>query len=165
MIYLEPVSIEQEQTLHNIMQFYIYEFSQYIPTIKLEDNGSYKPFNLEQYWKNEHLHAFFIKVDSELIGFALVECGLNEPHSINEFFVMKKYAGKGYGGMAAKELFSMFEGSWKITQIQNNYPAQAFWRKVINQYTNGDYKEYYDENHRSIQEFRSKSMDGHSKLI
>lgn len=157
MVILDPVSIEQEQILHNIMQFYIYEFSQYIPAIRLEENGSYKPFNLKNYWENENAHAFFIKVDSELVGFAIVERGVNDdPHSINEFFVMKKFIGKGYGAIAATELFKKFPGNWKITQIHNNYPAQAFWRKVINQYTNGDYTEYYDEKRRSIQEFSSK---------
>lgn len=156
MIYLEDVTPDQEQTLHHIMQFYIYEFSQYIPAIKLEENGSYKPFDLSVYWSSENHHAFFIKNESELVGFALVECGINEePHSINEFFIMKKFNGKGYGGVVAQKLFDMFPGSWKITQISNNYPAQAFWRKVVNKYTNGHYYEYYDEKRRSIQEFNT----------
>ncbi|WP_442593548.1 GNAT family N-acetyltransferase [Neobacillus sp. D3-1R] len=157
MITLEKITESEEQTLHNLMQFYIYEFSNYIPAIKLEDNGSFKPFELNQYWQQEHYHAYFIKAESELIGFALVEEGTNgEPHSINEFFVMKKYSGKGHGAIAAMTLFDEYKGKWKITQISNNYPAQAFWRKVIYVYTNGDYREYYDERRCSIQEFISE---------
>jgi predicted acetyltransferase len=156
MLTVEKVTEHQEQTLHNIMQFYIYEFSKFIPAIKLEDNGAYKPFDLQNYWNNDLFHAYFIKVENELIGFALVETGISGlPHSINEFFVMKKFSGKGYGAIAATILFDRFRGNWKITQIANNYPAQAFWRKVIHEYTNGNYKEYYDEHHRSIQEFIS----------
>lgn len=159
LLIIEKVTYNQEQILHNIMQFYIYEFSRFIPAIKLEDNGAYQPFDLTSYWQQKNEHAFFIKNHSELIGFALVESGTNgEPHSINEFFVMKKYNGKGYGAMAAIKLFTMFPGSWKITQIPNNYPAQAFWRKVINQYTNGNYYEYYDSKRRSIQEFNSEGV-------
>jgi predicted acetyltransferase len=157
--YLEPVNIEQEQILHNIMQFYIYEFSKFIPAIKLESNGAYQPFDLKSYWVNENEHAFFLKADTELVGFALVECGLNgEPHSINEFFVLKKFNGKGYGSQAAVMLFDQFPGKWQITQIANNYPAQAFWRNVINKYTNGHYTEYYDEKRRSIQEFTTDGL-------
>jgi predicted acetyltransferase len=157
MLFLERVTSDKEQILHNIMQFYIYEFSRFIPSIKLEDTGAYRPFDLTSYWKQENEHAFFIKLNNELIGFALVECGKNgEPHSINEFFILKKYNGKGYGALAAIKLFNMFPGSWKITQIPNNYPAQAFWRKVINQYTSGNYFEYYDSKRRSIQEFNSE---------
>lgn len=159
LLIIEKVTYNQEQILHNIMQFYIYEFSRFIPAIKLEDNGAYQPFDLTSYWQQKNEHAFFIKNHTELIGFALVESGINgEPHSINEFFVMKKYNGKGYGAMAAIKLFTMFPGSWKITQIPNNYPAQAFWRKVINQYTNGNYYEYYDSKRRSIQEFNSEGV-------
>jgi predicted acetyltransferase len=160
MLILERVNSDKEQILHNIMQFYIYEFSRFIPAIKLEENGAYQPFDLTTYWQHKNKHAFLIKIHTELIGFALVECGVNgEPHSINEFFVMKKYNGKGYGAIAAMKLFSMFPGSWKITQISNNYPAQAFWRKVINQYTNGNYYEYYDSKHRSVQEFTSDGIE------
>jgi predicted acetyltransferase len=159
MLFLERVTPDREHILNNIMQFYIYEFSNFIPAIKLEENGTYQPFNLSSYWQQNNEHAFFIKLRDELIGFALVECGINgDPHSINEFFVVRKYNGKGYGSVAAKKLFNMFPGPWKITQISTNYPAQAFWRKVINQYTNGNYYEYYDSKRRSIQEFNSEGV-------
>jgi predicted acetyltransferase len=161
MINLVSVTKEQEQTLHNIMQFYIYEFSSYIPAIKLEENGAYSPFNLEDYWTTEDHYAFLIKDDTELVGFALLKTGLHEEHHyINEFFIMKKFSGKGYGAAAAKSLFDRFPGKWKITQIHNNYPAQAFWRKVVNDYTNGFYKEYYDEKRRSVQEFTTPNKEG-----
>lgn len=157
MISLERVPYSQEQTLHNMMQFYIYEFSQFITSIKLEDNGTYKPFDLKDYWNNENFHPFFIKKEGEIVGFVLVELGEDDsPHSINEFFIMKKFNGKGYGSIAAREIFTKFKGKWQITQIANNYPAQAFWRKVINEFTEGHYVEYYDQNRRSIQEFTSK---------
>jgi predicted acetyltransferase len=166
MVYLERITKEHEQTLHNLMQFYIYEFSKFIPAIKLEKNGAYSPFDLKNYWEDEYFHAFLIKLDTELIGFALIECGTEStPHSINEFFVLKKYSGKGFGSQAAIEVFNRFPGAWKITQISNNYPAQAFWRKVIMDYTNDTYSEYYDENHRSIQEFdtTARGNDIHEK--
>ena len=52
-----------------------------------------------------------------------------------------------------REVFDMFPGKWKVTQIQKNYPAQAFWRSVIGNYTNGNFSESYDEKRKSIQEF------------
>jgi predicted acetyltransferase len=139
----------------------MYDFSKFIPSIKLGETGTYQPFNLKTYWENENEHPFFIKHSSELIGFALVECGIDdEPHSINEFFIMKNHSGKGYGSIAAADLFERFPGRWKITQIPNNYPAQSFWRKVVNEYTNGNYSEYYDENRLSIQEFDTVNKVG-----
>ncbi|MGG3562987.1 GNAT family N-acetyltransferase [Neobacillus rhizosphaerae] len=158
MIELVRVLKEEEQCLHNLMQFYIYEFAQYLPTITLEENGLYKPFDLTPYWSRPNLHPFFIKKENELIGFALVESASEtEPNTILEFFIIRKYNGKGFGKLVATRLFNMFPGKWQITQIEKNYPAQAFWRSTISSFTNGNYSEKYDEKRRSIQEFEIKS--------
>jgi predicted acetyltransferase len=154
MIELVRVLKEEEQILHNLMQFYIYEFTQYLPTITFEEKGLYKPFDLTPYWSSPNLHPFFIKKEDELIGFALVESATEtEPNTILEFFIIRKYNGKGFGKLAATKLFTMFPGKWHITQIEKNYPAQAFWRSTISSFTKGNYSEKYDEKRRSIQEF------------
>ena len=41
----------------------------------------------------------------------------------------------------AHRLFAEFPGRWSIGQEADNYPAQAFWRKVIDAYTNGNFIE------------------------
>ncbi|WP_316568666.1 GNAT family N-acetyltransferase [Neobacillus sp. YIM B06451] len=156
MINLVRVKKEEEETLHHLMQFYIYEFAALKPEIKLEQDGTYKRFDLTSYWVEPNRHPFFIKLDDELIGFALVATGNEEnPNSIEEFQVIRKYNGFGYGRQAALKLFSMFPGRWRITQIEANDPAKAFWRKVIGQYTNGSYSETTDANRRTIQEFKN----------
>ncbi|WP_232699163.1 GNAT family N-acetyltransferase [Brevibacillus daliensis] len=157
-ITLEKVTLEEESILQNLVQFYKYEFSIYLDTIKLNDKGLFKPFNLEDYWTKSNYHPFFIKVDGELAGFVLVRSETNtEPNSIEQFFTMKNYNGKGVGRKAAKRIFDMFPGKWKIIQIQKNYPAQAFWRSVISDYTNDNFHERYDEEdaRSSVQEFET----------
>lgn len=159
MINLIKVTQQEEQTLHHIMQFYIYEFSKYMPVITLETTGKYQPFDLGAYWNDENLHAYFIKKEEELIGFALIKSEtMTSPNTINEFFVIQKYAGRGFGKIAATKLFTMFPGKWYITQSERNYPAQAFWRGLISTYTNGDFSEKYDEKRRSVQEFDTKMI-------
>ncbi|MFZ7943549.1 GNAT family N-acetyltransferase [Neobacillus sp. 19] len=159
MIKLMKVMKEEEHILHNLMQFYIYDFSQYLSAITLEHDGSYKPFDLTPFWVNPNLHPFFIKKEDELIGFALVESATEtEPNAIQEFFIIRKYAGKGYGKIAATQIFSLFPGKWFVTQVERNYPAQAFWRSTISAYTGGNYRERYDQKRRSIQEFDTNSL-------
>lgn len=154
MIKLVKVSKDEANILHNLMQFYIYEFGQFIPTITLENNGAYKPYDLTLFWDSPNHHPFFIKKDDELIGFALVESSADEePSSILEFFIIRKYAGKGFGKIAAHQIFTMFPRIWEITQIEKNYPAQAFWRSTISKFTGGKYKERTDDSKRLIQEF------------
>ncbi|RHW38027.1 GNAT family N-acetyltransferase [Neobacillus notoginsengisoli] len=154
MLTLIKVDKNQEETLHHLMQFYFYDFSVFKPEIRLETDGTYKRFQLDEYWADEHHHPFFIQLEDELIGFALVTAGLGQSsNSIEEFHIIRKYTGHGYGKIAAQQLFAMFQGKWRITQIQANEPAKAFWRKTIRSYTGGDYTEHTDDHGRTIQEF------------
>lgn len=156
MISITRVLKEEENILHNLMQFYIYEFSQFLPVITLEGDGSYKKFDLTSYWNSPNHHPFFIKHKDEFIGFALVKSATDsEPNSMEEFFVIRKYSGKGFGKIAATDIFKQFPGKWQVTQIEKNYPAQAFWRSTVSKFTSGNYSERYDENRKSIQEFTS----------
>lgn len=154
MVILVKVKQREEEVLHNLIQFYIYEFTRFNKQIQLEMDGKYKPFNLEKYWNEKEYHAFFVKSGEELAGFALVEEGQGDaPSVIEEFLILRKFHGKGLGKIAAQQLFSMFPGKWEVHQIENNYPAQAFWRKTIKEYTSNTFTERYDEYRRSIQEF------------
>ncbi|TSB47549.1 GNAT family N-acetyltransferase [Alkalicoccobacillus porphyridii] len=136
------------------MQFYIYEFSEYLDDINIEGNGKFEPFKLDGYWSEQHLTPLFIKVDQQLAGFVLLEATSDSsPNSINEFFVLKPYTRKGIGRKAAFEVFKRWRGNWVVAQLKENKPAQAFWKKVIHEYTNGEYETLEDHEKRSIQSF------------
>ncbi|WP_226676645.1 GNAT family N-acetyltransferase [Mesobacillus jeotgali] len=152
MIDLVRVKQEDEAILHNLIQFYIYEFTVF-QDIKLEENGSFVPFDLKPYWSEPDLHAYFMIYNGELAGFAMVESG--DPNVILEFFIMRKFYRRGFGKIAAFKLFDQFPGKWSITQVEKNEPARNFWRKVIGDYTSGNYIEMFDDFNRSIQEFNT----------
>lgn len=160
-IEIQKVKLEEKRILQNIIEFYIYEFSRFVNIIELNEEGRYGYDGLNDYWVNPDRHPFFIRVSGKLAGFALVHAAeakqdqQSPTHSIREFFVLQKYSGSGVGKVVAKRIFDLFPGQWEVTQIKQNYPAQAFWRSVISEYTNGKYKERYDEHRRSVQEFHS----------
>jgi predicted acetyltransferase len=149
----------QKDIIHNLSQFYLYEFSNYMPIIKLEGNALYGGLpDLDDYLNLENRTAFIIQVDDELAGFVLVKKGHDDiPNEIGEFFVVKKFSNKGIGKTVATRIFDRYPGKWLIHQMWNNYKAQAFWRNVVNTYTNGNYREYYDERRRPHQEFIAKN--------
>jgi predicted acetyltransferase len=157
-ITIDKVLIEEKQVLGNLFEFYNYEFSKYLDSLELQDDGRFGFEPLDSYLSEPHFYPYFIRVNNRLAGFVIVKSedknGVSF-NSIEQFFVMKKYEGKGIGKYVAKEIFDRFPGEWKVTQVQKNYPAQAFWRSTINEYTKGDYREYYDERRRSVQEFRN----------
>ena len=74
--------------------------------------------------------------------------------SMAEFFIMQKYRREGIGKEAARQLFTLHKGDWQVHQRENNIPAQEFWRKVINKYTDGQFSERL-ESGRRVQNFRS----------
>lgn len=158
MISLVPVKQEDERILHNIMQFYIYEFTMF-QDIRLEEYGSFAPFNLTAYWNDPDLHAYFIEYKGELAGFSLIEAGAGgEPNVIREFFIMRKFNRQGLGQDASIKIFNMFPGAWSVTQVEKNKPATAFWRKVIKEYTNGNFTEELDDKNRPTQLFQSQLL-------
>ncbi|MFD0589274.1 GNAT family N-acetyltransferase [Paenibacillus sp. GCM10027627] len=143
------VQYEQKSTLRNLLELYKYDFTEFDPE-DVNENGLYEYSYLDHYWTEEGRYPFFIRVEGKLAGFALVrELGVDENdksiYSIAEFFVMKKYRGAGVGQNAAYEVFSRFHGVWKVAEMEENIPAQLFWRKTIQNYTNGNFEEVREE--------------------
>ncbi|MEP7141216.1 MAG: GNAT family N-acetyltransferase [Ferruginibacter sp.] len=155
---LIPATSEYKEVMKNLMQFYMYDFSEYIKS-DVESEGLFGAYpNLEDYWKKEnHRFPYFIKEDERYIGFVLVRLIKTEERSyfsIAEFFIMKKYRRKGIGKAAAGEVFNLHRGQWEVYQKESNQPARVFWNRVIDKYTRGQYGERL-ENGRSIQDFEN----------
>jgi predicted acetyltransferase len=133
---LEIVKVTENDSgiLKNLMSLYLHDMSEFADFLKLNPDGSYKYQNLHFYWEKDELSAFFIKVDSETAGFILSnrppfvpgDCEI----SIQEFFILKKFRGKGFGMKAAAEFFKRFPGKYFIAQLRGNKPAIEFWRTV-----------------------------------
>lgn len=128
----------------------------------VNQHGLYAYRWLDHYWTGRGRYPFLITVGGKIAGFALVSDrsdlgGDNVPHSIAEFFVLRKYRGKGVGKDAARKIFSALpSGKWVITQTLTNTAAQRFWRAVIGEFTNGCFSEYQDS-HYNVIEFTTES--------
>lgn len=149
MITIQNVEYEHKSTLRNLLELYKYDFSEFDPE-DVNENGLYDYKYLDHYWTEEGRHPFFIRVDGKLAGFVLVRMmGTNEQsqpiYSVAEFFVMKKYRKLGVGIIASTEVFNRFRGIWKVAQIESNKPAQIFWRKAIERYTNNNFQEVRED--------------------
>jgi len=140
------------------MQFYIYDFSEYVE-YDVEDNGLFAPYPyLDDYWKGtSNKFPYIIKKDDKYVGFVLVKFIESQERmyfSIAEFFILKKYRLTGIGKAIAVMLFDLHKGQWEVFQKESNKPAQIFWKKVIEEYTKGQYKERSEDGKR-IQNFEN----------
>lgn len=149
MIAIEKIEYERKSVLRNLLELYKYDFTEYDPE-DVNENGLYEYMYLDHYWTEEGRHPYFIRVNGKLAGFALVrELGTDDRnrtiYEMAEFFVMKKYRQQKVGHHAATALFNRFSGSWRVAQLEDNRPAQAFWNKTIGAYTKGTYQTVREE--------------------
>lgn len=143
--------------LQNLLQFYIYDFSEFID-IDVEENGEFSEYPLSKYFTEPDHFPYLLSVEGKYAGFVLVRFIQEERKSyfsIAEFFIMKKYRRAGIGTFVAQEIFQLHNGSWEVFQMSKNIPAHVFWRKVINDFTGGNYSERVIEGKRVTQEFSS----------
>jgi len=153
---LIQASPEHKDVVKNLMQFYIYDFSEFVEC-DVEGDGLYAAYpHLEDYWKEkDYRFPYLIKKDEKYVGFVLVrfiESAERNYFSIAEFFIMKKYRRKGIGKAVAKQVFNLHKGRWEVYQKESNKPAQEFWTRIIDEYTKGQFKERL-ENGKRIQDF------------
>lgn len=142
-IHLIAASPADRSRLANLLELYLYDFSAF-DDAELGADGRYGYTYLDRYWTEPGRYAFLIQIDGWLAGFALVrtvEADENPLRSIAEFFVLRKYRRLGVGRTAAQRIFDLFPGHWQVNQEAANLPAQAFWRRVIGEYTGGCFTE------------------------
>jgi predicted acetyltransferase len=168
--------------LQHLYEFYAYDFSEFMPSDVGHDGAYTDDQFLTGYWPDPRWASFLVRVDGKLAGFAWVlqttlfgpeDIGkmketsgetwfLKSPHHlIEEFFIMRRYRKQGLGAYVAQHVFDLFPGVWEVSEIVENTPAQAFWRKVIGRYTANHYVEVTlstDQWHGPVQVFHSGRM-------
>ena len=143
-IEITPVPLAEKPILQALMELYQYDFSVY-DDADVDERGRYGYTYLDFYWTEAQRRPYLVRVEGKLAGFALVrqlsQLGEAPRHSMAEFFVMKKYRRLGVGSRAAQELFERTPGTWSLEILPENTPAQAFWRRVVGEYTGGRFSE------------------------
>lgn len=144
-----------ELVVRNLFPLYVHDLSEFMGWDVPEDGLFVAGDLLVQYWGRKPQDPrfywpdglrgfpFLIRADGKLAGFVLIrEIGKDPPSfDVGEFFILRKFRGRGVGKEVAHRVFSMFRGNWQVRELEENTPAQAFWRRIIGEYTGGDYVE------------------------
>jgi predicted acetyltransferase len=140
-----PISERERPVLRRLIDLYVYDFSEFMG-LDVEEDGRFAFHELSPYWTDPWRHPFFARVNGKLAGFVLVHdrsrlSGADGVHDMAEFFILRKYRRQGLGEQVAREIFDRFPGAWEIRQQPSNAGALAFWRRVIDRYTRGQFRE------------------------
>ena len=149
--------------LANLFPLYIHELSAFTD-FDVDDDGLFRaPPSFAAYWQEAERHPFLLRAQAKIAGFALIRQMESEPltFDMGEFFVLRRYRRFGVGRTAACALFDRFPGFWEVRELVDNLPAQGFWRRIIADYTGGDFvetKEYFERYKREfiVQRLRSR---------
>ena len=134
---------DDKRVLAQLLEFYQYDMGAYWPR-DLNAHGEYG-FAVDRYLRNPLLSAHIFLVDGKYAGFGLVDPDVSLQGNVfwmGQFFVMRQYRRTGVGRLGARFLFDTYRGKWEVGQMLLNVPAQAFWRRTIAEYTQGNFVEH-----------------------
>ena len=133
-----PASIDQEPILANLLELYVYDFSEFLD-LHLDANGRFGYTQLPFYWREPNRYPFLIKVNEHWAGFALVRQGsqLSDDEQVwdmAEFFIIRGYRRHGIGRQAAAAVWQKFPGTWEVRGMRRNLKAKDFWSQAIQEF-------------------------------
>jgi predicted acetyltransferase len=147
---------DQLPTLRNLWQLYVHDFTEFIDE-EVDESGLYaNDFDFRRYLERPGFWAYVPRVAGSIAGFVLLSDRLMDRSKkgrvIDEFFVLRRYRRRGVGRSLAFQAFDTYRGLWEIGELGPNTPAQAFWRKVIEEYTGSRFEEstYEEDEHMQI---------------
>jgi predicted acetyltransferase len=144
---LIEAQLAEKSVLRHLMHLYGYDFSEFDGD-DVNEHGLFEYKRLDHYWTEPGRYPYLFRIDERWAGFALVQEYSSFPantaptREIAEFFVMRKYRRRGVGTRLARELFARFPGRWEVAEMPQNVAAQAFWRRVIGEFTDGRFEEH-----------------------
>ena len=139
---LEKVTLDKKEILYNLLQFALYDGSQYIKN-ELNEKGMFNYTWFDNYFTDLDREAYFIKSSNNYLGFVMINENLKfnkSGKSVAEFLIMPQYRRNHIGKKVAMEIFNMYHGIWEVEPIENSEQAYKFWKKTIEEYTGNKYE-------------------------
>jgi predicted acetyltransferase len=136
--------------LLGLMQLYLYDLSE-LELADIGADGRFADGALRALLAEPNSQSFLIQHASQPIGFACIGYNSHQQptsatYSISAFFILRRYRRQGLGRIAAHQLFQRFPGHWEIATFGANTLGIAFWRSIVDTYTNGLYDERWLQN-------------------
>ena len=137
---------EQKPVMKWLLELYVEEFAQMKGEQVAQKQAFIDDGYLDLFWKKPEWVPLLVCYHDKVAGFALVVSDEFSHHRgivriLPEFFILKRYRRQGIGKQAAFQIFEKFPGKWEVKESDFNASGQAFWRKVIREYTGDQFTE------------------------
>ncbi|MBV8632648.1 MAG: GNAT family N-acetyltransferase [Silvibacterium sp.] len=132
---LIPATPEHEAVLDNLLQLYIYDFTDLLDLDPGAD-GRFSYPQLSLYWIEPGRYPFLVLLDETPAGFVLVKTGSDwDVHDMAEFFILRRYRRHGMGTRIAHEVWRCLPGRWEVRVMEVNKAALHFWQYAVSSFT------------------------------
>ncbi len=126
---------EEQPVLANLLELYVYDFSELLG-LEIGEDGRFGYPQLSLYWSEPARYPFLVRVDGELAGFVLVKkgegvAGRRVVSDVAEFFVLRAYRRRGVGTRVAHDVWRRFPGQWEVRVMEENPSALQFWAAAV----------------------------------
>ena len=140
-LHLRPAAEPEFAAIENMMQFYMHDFSEWLP-LPLENNGLFAVRPKAEYLARPGTLPYLILAGEELAGFAVIDDEVHQRESdytLGYFFIARRFRGQGAGQAIVEELVRSFPGTWEIFHLKENLGAAQFWKKVVPRLSSGQF--------------------------
>jgi predicted acetyltransferase len=134
--------------LRNLYPLYLHDLSEFGGVYSLDARGVWQPDYLPAWLsESEQVHPLLFRLEERPVGFAFVGQAPfpymtpGRDYHLSEFFIIRSERRHGLGRRAAMAVFDRFQGVWELSELRANEAAIAFWRRVVSEYTRGDFQE------------------------
>lgn len=147
-IKLIPAALKDYPVIQNMGLFYVYDMSEYLGDEdgwQIPEDGLYECIDFKKYWQTDDSFPFLVRHENELAGFVIIDKKGSEAEidfNVAQFFILRKFKGKGIGRYVAYQCFDKFKGIWEVMVIPGNTGAYSFWKSIIKKYTADNFEEY-----------------------
>lgn len=145
---LDAMTSADAELLGNLMQLYIHDLSAIFVEVELGPDGRFGYPHLQSYLSDSSRRsAFLMRCEEHVAGFILTKRGspvAEDPDVLDvaEFFVLRRFRGRGVGRAAATLLWDRLPGTWTVRASAKNPEAVSFWRATVATYTRNTEREF-----------------------
>ncbi|HEI6745950.1 TPA: GNAT family N-acetyltransferase [Legionella pneumophila] len=140
-----PATISDYPIVQNLAGYYVYDRTGYMGW-SCSEKGTFECIDFKHYFETQNEKAFVVKVDDDLAGFVLLDKEFlleAVDWNMGEFFILKKFQGKGIATYVAHNILKENPGKWSVAVMPENIKAVNFWRKIISTAVMENYTEVF----------------------
>jgi len=151
-----PITIREARTSKPDRDWIEDTYGEYLADLTADTTGVYPSLTvtgqsvseiIQGWFHDDRCTAFLVLREQEPVGFAVVQRSLSgsevpkRHYRLSEFFIRKPFRNRGVGRGAAMLIFARYAGEWTVPEQSRNPGAIRFWRRVVNEFTHGKYRE------------------------